>query len=192
MHDVSVSCRLRGIESNVSEPSGSRCFRRIKVFSRRRRTSCSVRGPKPLAGVAATGWRTLAAAIAPLQSLARLCWPFHSLSMAMIHVCVSFAQPPREYAWLRGLHSPNHPARTAVARVFASTATYAGAMCPGMRPLARPGFSIGTGPRRPPYSNATRSNITRICPVSRPPANDSGNGLSAGTKQSRRVVSCTS
>ena len=87
---------------------------------------------------------------------------------------------------------PNHPAVTAVMREFASTATYVGAMCPGMRPLAPPGFFVGMMTQRPPYSNATRSNVTRICPVSRPPANDSGTGLSAGTKQTRRVVSCTS
>ena len=87
---------------------------------------------------------------------------------------------------------PNHPAVTAVLREFASVATYAGVMCPGMRPLAAPGFFVGTVTRQPPYSNTTRSNVTRICPVSRPPANDSGNGLSTGTKQSRRVVSCTS
>lgn len=39
---------------------------------------------------------------------------------------------------------PNHHAVTAVMREFASVATYAGAMCPGMRPLAASGFFIGT------------------------------------------------
>ena len=51
----------------------------------------------------------------------------------------------------------NHPAPAPVQIEFASTATYAGAMCPGMRPLAasRRGFLLAFRSRHAPSTRPT-------------------------------------